>query len=774
MRVAVRELVEFVLRSGDLQWTGNGPSRTTEGIKAHQFIQKAYGQEYQPEVRLSYVYEQDGMKIEIQGRADGIIQKESGICLDEIKSTTRDLDQWDDSFSEIHWAQAKCYAYIYAAQASLRTIEVQLTYYHLDYGETRILTRSYSVEDLERFFLELVRSYLRWAQKVQSWIETRNASIRNLVFPYPSYRSGQRELVIAVYKTLEQGKKLFAQAPTGIGKTIATLFPALKALPEGLTSQLFYLTAKTMTRTVAEKALSDLQNQGLKIKRLTLTAKDKICFLPDSACDPEECPYARGYYDRVRRAVEEIFIENSWTRAMIEDYARRNTVCPFEFSLDLANWADIVICDYNYVFDPRVYLRRLFLERGDYLFLVDEAHNLVDRAREMFSAELAKEPFLKLKKEVQTDYPQLGKRLQKVNAQLGKLKKDRTGDFQIDPPIELYSSLQQFVKAAERFWREEKPVPWKEELLDLYYKTLGFLRTAEYYDDRYVTLYKHEKEEFSLKLYCLDPSLFLAEAFKRGRAAVLFSATLSPLDYFMKILGGEESSYKLRLSSPFPPQNLCLMLHAGISTRYTQRDTSYDQLAEVIATLVKSKTGNYLIFFPSYVYLHQVYERFKLQNQEIQTIVQTTGMTEEEREGFLAQFQEDPEETLVGFSLLGGIFGEGIDLTGNRLSGAVIIGVGLPQICLERDLIRAHFQKLVKRGFEYAYMYPGLNKVLQAVGRVIRTEQDRGVVLLVDERFAHSNYKKLFPSEWQSLHFISNLQMIEEQSHTFWNQHFSE
>lgn len=770
MRVSVRELVEFVLRSGNLQSTAKGPSRTLEGIKAHQFIQKAYGQEYQPEVSLSYVYIQEGRELEIHGRADGIIQKETGICIDEIKSTTRDFGQWDESFSDIHWAQVKCYGYIYAAQVGLKVIEVQLTYYQLNSGETQIFTRSYSLEDLEDFFIKVVQSYLDWAKKIESWAEVRNLSIHSLAFPYPSYRSGQRELVIAVYKTIEQGKKLFAQAPTGIGKTMATLYPALKSLAEGLSREVFYLTAKTMTRTVAEKALSDLQNHGLRIKRLTLTAKDKICFLPDSTCDPVECPYARGYYDRVRLAVEEIYEEDSWNRAMIENYAHKHSVCPFEFSLDLTQWADLVICDYNYVFDPRVYLRRLFLEGGDYLFLVDEAHNLVDRAREMFSAEIVKEPFSKLKKKVQTDSPLLGKKLQKVNGQLGKLKKEQTEDFQIDPPTELYPSLHQFVKAAEVFLREEQSVPWKEEFLDLYFKTLGFLRTAEYYDERYNTLYKQGQEGFSVKLYCLDPSLLLAESFKRGRAAILFSATLSPIEYFMKILGGEESSYKLKLSSPFPPQNLCLMLHAGISTRYTQRDTSYDQLAEVIETVVKSKIGNYLIFFPSYVYLQHVCERFELNNPEIHTIVQTTGMTEEEREVFLAQFQENPEQTLVGFSLLGGIFGEGIDLTGSRLSGAVIVGVGLPQICLERDLIRDYFQTTLKRGFEYAYMYPGLNKVLQAVGRVIRTEQDRGIVLLVDDRFARSSYRKLFPHEWQPLHIISNIQAIEEQSRVFWHE----
>lgn len=761
MRVSVRDLVEFELRSGDLVWTANGHSRTSEGIKAHQFIQKGYGQEYQPEVRLSYLYEQDGMDIEIHGRADGIIKKDSGICIDEIKSTTRDLDLIDEMFSEIHWAQAKCYAFIYAAQNELKTIDVQLTYYHLDYGETRILTHSYIFEDLKKFFHSLVKSYLRWAKNIQKWKENRDKSIHNLVFPYPSYRDGQRELIIAAYKTIEQGKKLFVQAPTGIGKTIATLFPGLKALSSGLTSQIFYLTAKTITRTVAEKALIELQHQGLRLKRLTLTAKDKICFRPEDSCDPEKCLYAKGYYDRVQLGIEDIFEQDIWTRSQIEEYARKHSICPFEFSLDLSSWADIVICDYNYVFDPRVYLRHLFLEGGDYLFLIDEAHNLVDRAREMFSAELMKEPFLELKKEVKSSYPQLAKRMQKVNLQIGKLKKERIEDFQKNPPDILYSSLHQFIQEAERFLKEEKDAPWKDKLLDLYFQVQGFIRTLEYYDERYVTLYKENKEGFSVKLYCLDPSKLLAEAFKRGRAAILFSATLSPIEYFMKILGGEESAYKLRLNSPFDEKNLCLMMHTGISTRYTRRDASYDPLAKVISTVINSKKGNYLIFFPSYDYLLRVYERFETQNQEIRTLVQLPGMSETEREAFLDQFQKDPDETLVGFALMGGIFGEGIDLKGSRLSGAIIVGVGLPQLCLEREMIRSYFQSTLNQGFEFAYMYPGLNKVFQAVGRVIRTEEDRGIVLLIDERFGHLNYMRLFPSEWRNILSISKLQEIQ-------------
>lgn len=772
-RVSVRTLVEFVLRHGDLQTGAAGSSRTVEGIRAHQFIQKARGADYLPEVTLRTTYSEEDFLLEIHGRADGLFKKESGICIEEIKSTSLDLEEIDESFSILHWAQAQCYAYILAKQETLDHVEVQLTYFQLDTKETKIITRGFSYTELRDFFLSLVQRYLAWARRIHSWIEFRNTSIRNLEFPYPSYRQGQRELVVAVYKTIKEGKKLFAQAPTGIGKTFGTIFPALKLLNEGLATPIFYLTAKTITRTVAEKSLATLQSQGLAIKRLTLTAKDKVCFCPESSCNPEECTYAKGYYDRVRLAVEEIFRVDTWDREQIERYAFEHTVCPFEFSLDLANWADLIICDYNYVFDPRVYLKRFFLEGGDYTFLVDEAHNLVDRAREMFSAELKKEEILDLKAKVQNEEKVLAKRLQTVNNNLVKLRK-RGLEVEKDAPTSMYSSLEKFLKEAESVLnldrvKKEEPPSWKKSLIDLYLKVLGFLRTAEGYDEHYVTSYKDSDQDYLVKLLCVDPSKRLAEGLARGRAAVLFSATLSPIEYFIQILGGEASSYKLKLDSPFPMENLCLLIHKRISTKYNQRASTFNPVTESIVKVAQAKIGNYIVYFPSYNYLQEVYQRFCVLYPEIRVISQTNGMTEEEREKFLEAFQTDPKETLVGFALMGGIFGEGVDLTGNRLSGAIIVGVGLPQIGPERDIIRSYFEATHRLGFEYAYMYPGMNKVLQAVGRVIRTEEDRGVVLLIDERFSLASYRKLFPKEWDPVRYVGSTEEIPSLLDSFWH-----
>jgi len=775
IKVSVRNLVEFVLMQGDLQPSSIGASRAQEAIKAHQMIQKTSGAAYVAEVTLSYIYLQEDLSLEIKGRADGVIKNEFGECIDEIKTTSLDLSFIDESFSDLHWAQAQCYAFMYAVQEGLETMETQLTYFQLDTAQIKKFYKRFSFPELSEFFIGLVERYLTWARQLQEWSVMRDASIRTMQFPFGTYRPGQRELAIAVYKTIKESQKLFAQAPTGIGKTMGTLFPALKAMAEGFTVQIFYLTAKTITRTVAEKAINKLQKEGLGIKRLTLTAKRKVCFLPEAACLPEECSFAKGYYDRVRAAATDMFDEEAWTRQVIEEYAHKHSICPFEFSLEMANWADVVICDYNYVFDPRVFLRRFFLDGGEYTFLVDEAHNLVERAREMFSAEITKESWLKLKRLTKDDAPRLTKSLTKVNTALVKEKKrclevSGSGEsVEKESPTKLIQALRHFVKEAEQFFKtNDQLLVWREQLVEQYFQALGFIRTADSYDERYVTYMQQIRDDFRVKLFCLDPSARLKEALGRGRAAVMFSATLSPMEYYMNILGGEKASYKLKLASPFPPENLCVLINDRISTKYRQRVATYDLVAEAIASAVEYKEGNYLVYFPSYDYMNEVYVRYREQHQKVRAICQTSGMAEEEREAFLATFATNPDQTLVGFALMGGIFGEGIDLIGDRLSGAIVVGVGLPQIGMEREIIRSYYETTDRQGYEFAYLYPGFNKVLQAVGRVIRTEVDRGIVLLIDERFSQMSYKKLFPEEWKKIRYGANTVSLSKTIESFW------
>lgn len=772
VKVSVRNLVEFVLMHGDIVSGFTGSSRNTDAIKAHQIIQKAYGEGFSKEVPLSFSVEAEDIILEIGGRIDGLYVGEDKVIIDEIKTTTLDLDLVEEDYNMLHWAQAKCYAYIYSMQNNLDHISVQLTYYNLDSKETKKFLKELKLEELRSFFSNLVQDYLHWAQVMVSWNEKRNEAIAKLNFPFEVYRKGQRELAVAVYKTIKEGNKLFAQAPTGIGKTMATLFPTIKALGEGHTSKIFYLTAKTITRTIAEKAINNLKDNGLKLKTLTLTAKEKICFKEKAECNPEKCEYAKGHFDRVKDALEDIFKEDSFTRELIEEYSRKHTLCPFEFSLELSNWADCVICDYNYAFDPSASLKRFFMEGGgDYAFLIDEAHNLVDRAREMFSSQLNKKQFLELKKATKLAAPKLSKILNKINTAFIELRKECEENedsriIQKEAPKELYGVLSEFLASAEKELLEHKNAVYNEELLELYFNVYGFLKTAEYYDERFITYAQNIGNDVIIKLFCLDPSKLLSEGMKKGKAAVLFSATLSPIDYFRDILGGDEKSYRIRLASPFPRENLCLIVQNKISTKYKRREFTYDKIAEAVNTLARSKKGNYLIFFPSYQYMNEVYKRFIDLNTEVTVLVQTTGMSEEEREKFLDSFSAELNNTLVAFAVMGGIFGEGIDLTGDRLSGAIVVGVGLPQVCLERDIIRDYFSETKEMGFEYAYIYPGMNKVMQAVGRVIRTEEDRGVVMLIDERFSDNTYRRLFPPEWQVIKATNN---IGETLQDFWN-----
>jgi len=784
IKISVRHLVEFVLRSGDLTGGFTGSSRMLDGSKIHRKIQQSQGSEYEAEVSLAIVIERTDVTLKISGRADGIIklrQEASGeqVTVDEIKSVTQDLEFIDQDYNRLHWAQAKCYAYIYAVQHGLEQISVQITYCHVDTLAVRTFTQSYRLVELAGFFDSLVTEYALWAKRLGEWEYIRDESAQSLQFPFAAFRQGQRQLSVAVFKTLSRGSTLFAQAPTGTGKTIATIFPAIKALGLGHIDKLFFLTAKTVTRELAEQAFDRLRQAGLKCKTLTLTAKDKTCFNPGAACTPEECLYAAGYYDRVHQALHACWHIESFTREAIEACAREHQICPFELSLDLSLWVDAVICDYNYVFDPRVYLKRFFNENnGKYCFLIDEAHNLVDRARDMFSAELTKQSFLDFKKTINSRLPAIAKSVGKINSFLLKVGKLCTetpevgqGNYYMQQQLftDLLPILRKFMETAEKWLVKNEKADFRQNLLELYFKVNAFLRTAEMYDERYITYAERLGKDVKLKLFCVNPAELLRQAVQRGHAAIFFSATLTPLDYFSEILGGAADGGKIAAPSPFSASNLGLFVAGNISTTYKSREKTYDDIVESIMAAIGARAGNYLIFLPSYRYMAAIAQRFSLKNPLIEVICQTGEMSEADRDGFLRRFAGDNQETLVGFAVLGGIFGEGIDLTGERLVGAVVIGVGLPQVCLEREIIRQWFDQDNHQGFEYAYVYPGMNKVLQAAGRVIRTERDRGIVLLIDDRFMQARYKRLFPAEWRSAILTNNVGRIAAEAKKFWN-----
>ena len=784
IKISVRNLVEFVLRSGDLDTRFMTSTRAVEGTRIHQKLQKLnkkkyseLGSEYISEVALIHKFEQEGIGFIIEGRADGIIipSKENYNCnvtIDEIKTTTRQLDQIHEETNTLHWAQAKCYAYIYALQNDKSSMDVQLTYCDVENEEIKIFIKSMTFEELREFFFEVISKYYKWARLSEDWTQIRNQSIKELTFPFEAYRKGQRELAVSVYKTISEGKRIFVQAPTGIGKTISTIFPAIKSMGEGHSSKIFYLTAKTITRQVAEEAVERMRGGKLLFKTVTLTAKDKICFNKGSACNPEQCSYARGHFDRINEAIEDILTkEDELVREKIEYYADKHKICPFEFSLDLTMWCDCIICDYNYVFDPRVSLKRFFESKGDYTFLIDEAHNLVDRAREMYSAELNKADFLKLKKTMKEVNSSISKALGKINTYMLTMKKalvSKDHEVKKSLPEDMYPLLRKFVKVSEDWLANNEGKEGHEDLLQLYFDVLAFIRIWELYDENFLTYIEDNNQEFKVKLFCLHPGNLINQHLDKGRAAVLFSATLTPMSYFKDILGGSDKDYVIKLSSPFPVENQCLLISDKVSTRFKHREKSLDTISKHLYYMINAKRGNYMVFFPSYKYMIDTYNCFIEKYPNIKVLIQQSDMDENQRDEFLKAFETDPKETLAAFVVLGGIFSEGIDLKGDRLIGAAIVGVGLPQLCLERDIIKEYFEDKSGDGYNYSYTFPGMNKVLQAAGRVIRSTDDKGIVLLIDDRFSSALYRPLFPDHWKHARVLKNSEELANVLEDFW------
>ena len=797
VRISVRSLVEFILRSGDIdnRRAASPENAMQEGGRIHRMIQRRMGPSYQAEVPLSYAYDAGEYEIIVEGRADGIITEQSvqrvAVTIDEIKGTYHDLKKMKAPVP-VHLAQANCYAYIYATQKKLPDIRVRMTYCHMETEEIRYFHEEYLYEELQTWFGELMAQYRKWADYQFAWQKCRQASIKEMQFPFP-YREGQKELVTYVYQTIYHRRKLFIEAPTGAGKTISTVFPALKAMGEGMCERLFYLTAKTITRTVADDTISLLRERGLKLKSVILTAKDKICFMEETECNPVSCPYAKGHYDRVNEAMYDLLTHvDNFTREQIEAYARQYQVCPFELCLDMSLFADAVICDYNYLFDPHVYLRRFFAEgvRGEYIFLVDEAHNLVERGREMYSALLCKEAFLELKKTVKAYDERIAKNLDKCNKEMLALKRECEGCRVVEQTDALVRALMRLGAAIEDYLEDHDDSPVRADILSFYFEVSHFLEMYELADENYVT-YSELREDgsFIVKLFCVNPAGNLRDCMRRGRSTILFSATLLPIQYYKTLLGAEEGDYEVYARSVFRPDKLGLYIGSDVTSRYTRRgDAEYYRIAAYIHNSIEKRQGNYMAFFPSHTFLQQVFEIYqKYFNGEgnVECILQESHMNEESREAFLNRFRgnEDcdlqslvrmdieieEERSLLGFCVMGGIFSEGIDLKNDSLIGAIIVGTGLPQVCNERELLKKYFDGWGENGFDYAYRYPGMNKVLQAAGRVIRTVDDFGVVALLDERFLSPAYQRLFPREWQEK-VVVTVDQIGRKVERFWDE----
>ena len=753
IKESVRGIIEYVLKTGSIDDRYMGSSRALEGTMAHQKLQssneKIYSN-YQKEVKLQEAFEIDNVTLIVDGRADGIIIEDNDVYIEEIKSTMKSLILIDEDYNELHWAQAKFYAYIYSIQNEIEIINIRLSYFNIETEEVKSFNKSFHRKDLEKFVLSIIDEYKKWVILKSNLLSERNESIKKLRFPFKTYRKGQKELAVTCFNTIKEKAVLFAQAPTGIGKTISTMFPAVKSLGEDRGERVVYLTAKTITRTVAEEAVNKLKDNGLICRNITLTAKEKICFKDKSSCNPENCEYALNYYDKVNDVIFGMLKEeNNFTREKIEEYARKEKLCPFELALDLSLWCDLIICDYNYAFDPRARLKRFFEEDvNKNILLVDEGHNLVDRARNMFSAGIYKEKILKASKLVKGKAPNLYKALNSINKYLIEVRKEvqeseGTSIYKKDEYKDLYKLLRIFLKECDEYLIKATNTQGYDEIKDLYFEIRAFISISELYSKEYVTLVEINKNDVKVKLFCVNPSKNLSKIVQGSYSTIIFSATLTPINYYIDLLGGDDKSYRMKLPSPFKKENLKIYGYP-LNMRFKQRENNIDNVCNLIHRFKNEEVGNYMVFLPSYLYLNQIYSRYIELFGEDNTICQGEVLTESEREEFLNNFKEDTN--ILAFCVIGGVFSEGIDLPGRRLIGSIIVGVGFPKISNEGDIIRSYYED---KGFDYAYIYPGINKVMQAAGRVIRTETDKGRILLIDDRYYTLKYRSLLPKEWE-------------------------
>lgn len=834
VEISVRSLVEFLLVEGDIDdrvGSINPVSAMNEGSRIHKAIQKKGGPDYHAEVPLSYTADFGEYSLLVRGRADGIIYDDEGliyseeggedaaesflseerqaknipVTIDEIKGIYRDVREMTEPVP-VHLAQAKCYAYIFALENQLDLISVRLTYVNLDKeDEIQYLESSYSFEELEDWFLGLIESYRRWADFSFHWKKERNASIENLSFPFP-YREGQKKLISQIYYCIDKSSVLFLQAPTGTGKTLATVYPAVKAMGEGKAERIFYLTAKNVTRGVAEEAFSLLRKEGLAAKTLTITARDKACFLETPACNPENCEYARGYYDRLLDSLYDFLtLNDAFGRDSIEKFCGTRKLCPYHFSLALADWSDALICDYNYVFDPVVAISRFFGEgkKEDYVFLVDEAHNLVERGRDMYSAVIGKDDVLAVRRFFPKDIFGIKKALTRVNNILNEWKKACEDvlfpeDMEGGQTDRLAFALMTLSAALEKYFDKRIENEHNDAIREFYFNARFFLSLLEDLDEGFVFYCDFgEGRDFLVHLFCADPSAQLQRRLDYGRATVFFSATLLPMDYYKHLLCREERPYAAYASSVFDPARLGVFTGTDVTSLYKRRsDDMYRRYSLYIAHIVKQHPGRYLVFFPSYFFMNNVYDRCTdlFPSGETELLLQTPDMKEGEKAAFLSRFRkgdtdEEPSagfeteeegsvsaeenyishETVLGFCVMGGAFGEGIDLRGEALIGAIIVGAALPKYSHRQEILKNYFAERGLDGFSYAYLYPGMNKVLQAAGRVIRTEEDYGIVALLDSRFAQSSYRAVFPEAWRNA-AAGDEKKITEEIGEFWKK----
>ena len=772
-KVSVRELVEFVHKKESIDNRKQSNHTALEGSKIHRKLQQSMGVNYQSEVTLKTVYQGKQFDIQIEGRCDGIWQREYETIIDEIKTGELTFEQLEDATIQLFLAQAKIYAYIYAMQEQLEEVVVMVRYFCTQDEKIDEYKNKCSFDELNSYFQETMKEYEKWLIFLDKYRQNRQKNLQALKFPYDNYRKGQRELSIAVYRTLSQEKCLFMEAPTGTGKTLSTLFPALKTMGEYNQRRIFYLTAKTITRQVALDTMKLFEEQQSEIKTIEISAKEKICFMNECKCNPDYCPFAKNYYQKQKLAIWDLLNNGHfYSREQISEVAKKYECCPFELSLDLSLYSDVIVCDYNYLFDPQVYLKRFFeLQETDSYFLVDEVHNLISRAREMYSKALSLQLIKDFKKFLPKHHRKHHKMLQQFIEyceESRKLLKDRDCLFQKELPDKLIDLGYRWSEYFRDFLLELKDeIPtWVQ---NLYFDLMSFFKISEYYDDHFSFLVELVNHELQFKIFCLDPAHFIKQKLDFGKGSVLFSATLSPVQYYQNLLVGHTDDLTFRQSSPFNQNQFQVLVADYLPMTYKYRSQVVDSLCELIKKATDIKSGNYFCFFPSFSYMEEVYQRYIQLYPEAEVLIQSRELKDVEKEAFLTNFQAQNEQVVLGFCVLGGVFSEGIDLKKNRLIGSIIVSVGLPQISKEQEELKKYFDEKNQQGFYYIYQLPGFNKIMQAAGRVIRTEEDRGVIMLIDQRFSRKDYMQLYPTHWSKGVVVHDLNSMLNQLKQFWH-----
>ncbi len=785
VNVSVTDLASYISRRGNLAGGSYGSVSAVEGTRLHQRVfsdlKKAYGDIVITEEALVYDYISDsGMILSVNGRFDAMMQKPGKPpMIFEIKSFNSTKESFEALVRPEHVTQLKLYGAMYLLGNS-ETLDISLTlrYVSITTLESYEDTFTMSFEEAEAYWEEICSEYCIFAKTLLDYKNSLMDSTAQIKFPFDTIRSGQKEFMKKALLALNSQEAFFVEAPTGIGKTVSVLYPAIKGLLKNRYDKIFYLTAKEATRGVAEATINQMRRSGLIIRSITLRSKEKMCPY-GTECDAKFCPLAKDYYGKLKEALAESLVLDEITPEKITEIALRHGICPHEFMLDTMNYCTVIIGDYNHIFSPRVSM--ISKEPGDQrvAVLVDEAHNMIDRGRDMFSASFSLsliDDMLRDFKGTDTKIETMLHQLRNYFVNLGTCFDSASSGFKLleeaeerkvlmtenweamrQPPRQLYAKLWYTIRNLSPVLDRLEQGQCRRTSMKFFFEARYFLTVLEhYFDSAYITTASREKNEITITLDCLDCASKLDYIIKDRMSVIFFSATFTPYEYYRNCLVGPDCDYSsfLRLPSPFPPENLEIIIDSDISTTYKNRSLTQDDLAYRIAECLKDRTGNHMIFFPSFEYLQQIMPRIEneLNNKGVKSfkvVSQITDMTNTEKEEFLKCFSEPYNGLLIGAAVLGGHFGEGIDLTGDKLTGVVIVGVGLPKISPERQILSNYYSERFGDGFSFAYRFPGWQKVLQAVGRVIRTETDTGFALLIDSRLANPEYTMLFPEHWK-------------------------